>query len=170
MLLMVSLVIQRTAGSEHRLECPIKGLYSQCGASETREGLVPCQPLCRAAYTPPACPRSRSVRQCLCWDCGYLLPVLGFPGHTPLHCAVLAHNALLREQACQALTEEQQKDLQRQSRELESCIHLLVQTGASIYSRVRDGLSYPRAVSVGTPLHLMLVPSSSYRTGEGINW
>uniref|UniRef100_A0A8D0EV60 NF-kappa-B inhibitor delta n=1 Tax=Strix occidentalis caurina TaxID=311401 RepID=A0A8D0EV60_STROC len=55
--------------------------------------------------------------------------------HTPLHCAVLAHNVLLREQGCQMLTEEQQKDLQHQSEELESCIHLLVQTGASIYSR-----------------------------------
>uniref|UniRef100_A0A663LZD9 Uncharacterized protein n=1 Tax=Athene cunicularia TaxID=194338 RepID=A0A663LZD9_ATHCN len=55
--------------------------------------------------------------------------------HTPLHCAVLAHNVLLREQGCQMLTEEQQKDLQHQSEELESCIRLLVQTGASIYSR-----------------------------------
>ncbi|XP_026719479.1 NF-kappa-B inhibitor delta-like isoform X2 [Athene cunicularia] len=58
-----------------------------------------------------------------------------FEGHTPLHCAVLAHNVLLREQGCQMLTEEQQKDLQHQSEELESCIRLLVQTGASIYSR-----------------------------------
>ncbi|NWX18265.1 IKBD inhibitor, partial [Aegotheles bennettii] len=65
----------------------------------------------------------------------YLPPLLGFPGHTPLHCAVLAHNALLREQACQMLTEEQQESLQHQSEELECCIHLLVQTGASIYSR-----------------------------------
>ncbi|NWZ72774.1 IKBD inhibitor, partial [Acrocephalus arundinaceus] len=58
-----------------------------------------------------------------------------FPGHTPLHCAVLAHNTLLRDQGRQALTEEQHRELQQQSRELESCIHLLVQTGASIYSR-----------------------------------
>ncbi|NXU95310.1 IKBD inhibitor, partial [Xiphorhynchus elegans] len=58
-----------------------------------------------------------------------------FAGHTPLHCAVLAHNALLREQSCQSLPEEQQKHLQQQSEELESCIHLLVHTGASIYSR-----------------------------------
>ncbi|NXW76300.1 IKBD inhibitor, partial [Hirundo rustica] len=56
-------------------------------------------------------------------------------GHTPLHCAVLAHNTLLRDQGSQALTEEQHRELQQQSRELESCIHLLVQTGASIYSR-----------------------------------
>ncbi|NXY87781.1 IKBD inhibitor, partial [Alcedo cyanopectus] len=56
-------------------------------------------------------------------------------GHTPLHCAVLAHNALLREQGHQLVTEEQQRDLQHQSQELESCIHLLVQMGASIYSR-----------------------------------
>ncbi|NXI34934.1 IKBD inhibitor, partial [Galbula dea] len=69
------------------------------------------------------------------WGCHHLPPILGFPGHTPLHCAVLAHNNLLREQGCQTLTEEQQKDLQHQSEELESCIHLLVQTGASIYSR-----------------------------------
>uniref|UniRef100_A0A8B9GAG2 NF-kappa-B inhibitor delta n=1 Tax=Amazona collaria TaxID=241587 RepID=A0A8B9GAG2_9PSIT len=65
----------------------------------------------------------------------FLSPILDFSGHTPLHCAVLAHNALLREQGCQMLTEEQQKKLQHQSEELESCIHLLVQTGASIYSR-----------------------------------
>uniref|UniRef100_A0A8C3VDT0 IKBD inhibitor n=1 Tax=Catharus ustulatus TaxID=91951 RepID=A0A8C3VDT0_CATUS len=58
-----------------------------------------------------------------------------FPGHTPLHCAVLAHNSLLREQGRQALPEEQHRELQQQSRELESCIQLLVQTGASIYSR-----------------------------------
>ncbi|NXL31969.1 IKBD inhibitor, partial [Glaucidium brasilianum] len=63
------------------------------------------------------------------------LEMKDFEGHTPLHCAVLAHNVLLREQGCQMLTEEQQKDLQHQSEELESCIHLLVQTGASIYSR-----------------------------------
>ncbi|KFW92469.1 NF-kappa-B inhibitor delta, partial [Phalacrocorax carbo] len=75
------------------------------------------------------------VLQCLCMDCCFLPSVLGFPGHTPLHCAVLAHNALLREQGCQTLMDEQQKDLQHQSEELESCIHLLVQTGASIYSR-----------------------------------
>ncbi|XP_074417622.1 NF-kappa-B inhibitor delta [Larus michahellis] len=82
-----------------------------------------------------ASPRFLSVHQYLHQDCHYLPPVLGFPGHTPLHCAVLAHNALLREQGCQTLTEEQQKDLRHQSEELESCIHLLVQTGASIYSR-----------------------------------
>ncbi|XP_059723033.1 NF-kappa-B inhibitor delta-like [Haemorhous mexicanus] len=58
-----------------------------------------------------------------------------FEGHTPLHCAVLAHNALLRDQGSQAGAEEQHRELQQQSRELESCIHLLVQTGASIYSR-----------------------------------
>ncbi|NXL97126.1 IKBD inhibitor, partial [Tyrannus savana] len=58
-----------------------------------------------------------------------------FEGHTPLHCAVLAHNALLREQSCQTLTQEQHKDLQQQREQLESCIHLLVHTGASIYSR-----------------------------------
>ncbi|XP_065508252.1 NF-kappa-B inhibitor delta [Caloenas nicobarica] len=63
------------------------------------------------------------------------LEMKDFEGHTPLHCAVLAHNALLREQGCQMLAEEQQKDLEHQSKELESCIHLLVQTGASIYSR-----------------------------------
>ncbi|NXQ10126.1 IKBD inhibitor, partial [Peucedramus taeniatus] len=60
---------------------------------------------------------------------------VSFPGHTPLHCAVLAHNSLLREQGRQAVSEEQHRELQQQSRELESCIHLLVQTGASIYSR-----------------------------------
>uniref|UniRef100_A0A8D2PUS6 IKBD inhibitor n=1 Tax=Zosterops lateralis melanops TaxID=1220523 RepID=A0A8D2PUS6_ZOSLA len=60
---------------------------------------------------------------------------ISFPGHTPLHCAVLAHNTLLRDQGRQAVTEEQHRELQQQSRELESCIHLLVQTGASIYSR-----------------------------------
>ncbi|NWH38492.1 IKBD inhibitor, partial [Chloropsis hardwickii] len=63
------------------------------------------------------------------------LEMKDFEGHTPLHCAVLAHNTLLRDQGCQALTEEQHRELQQQSRELESCIHLLVQTGASIYSR-----------------------------------
>ncbi|XP_062464686.1 NF-kappa-B inhibitor delta-like isoform X3 [Pezoporus occidentalis] len=63
------------------------------------------------------------------------LEMKDFEGHTPLHCAVLAHNSLLREQGCQMLPEEQQKKLQHQSEELESCIQLLVQTGASIYSR-----------------------------------
>ncbi|NXB26045.1 IKBD inhibitor, partial [Rhagologus leucostigma] len=63
------------------------------------------------------------------------LEMKDFEGHTPLHCAVLAHNTLLRDQGSQALTEEQHRELQQQSRELESCIHLLVQTGASIYSR-----------------------------------
>ncbi|NXY61739.1 IKBD inhibitor, partial [Callaeas wilsoni] len=63
------------------------------------------------------------------------LEMKDFEGHTPLHCAVLAHNTLLRDRGSQALTEEQHRELQHQSRELESCIHLLVQTGASIYSR-----------------------------------
>ncbi|XP_071432159.1 NF-kappa-B inhibitor delta-like [Pithys albifrons albifrons] len=63
------------------------------------------------------------------------LEMKDFEGHTPLHCAVLAHNALLRGQSCQSLPEEQHRGLQQQSEELESCIHLLVQTGASIYSR-----------------------------------
>ncbi|XP_054251539.1 POU domain class 2-associating factor 1, partial [Indicator indicator] len=58
-----------------------------------------------------------------------------FEGHTPLHCAVLAHNALLQEQGGQVLKEEQQKDLQHRREELESCIQLLVQAGASIHSR-----------------------------------
>ncbi|KAM9369950.1 NF-kappa-B inhibitor delta [Phaethornis superciliosus] len=58
------------------------------------------------------------------------LEMKDFEGHTPLHCAVLAHNALFREQGCQML-----ENLQQQREELESCIHLLVQTGASIYSR-----------------------------------
>uniref|UniRef100_A0A8B9NVU5 IKBD inhibitor n=4 Tax=Apteryx TaxID=8821 RepID=A0A8B9NVU5_APTOW len=50
--------------------------------------------------------------------------------------AVLAHNALLREQqGLHTTVEQRQKDFQHQSKELESCIHLLVQTGASIYSR-----------------------------------
>lgn len=140
-----SAVIQCTTGTEHMLECPIKCLCSQYGAFETRGGLVPSQHMCRDAYALPASPRFLSVHRCLRWDCRYLPSVLGFPGHTPLHCAVLAHNTLLRE-GCQTLTEEQQKDLQHQSEELESCIHLLVQTGASIYSRVRDQLSYLYAV------------------------
>uniref|UniRef100_A0A8B9E6R0 NFKB inhibitor delta n=1 Tax=Anser cygnoides TaxID=8845 RepID=A0A8B9E6R0_ANSCY len=55
--------------------------------------------------------------------------------HTPLHCAVLAHNALLREQGHPGVTKEQQEGLQHQSEELETCIQLLVQAGASIYSR-----------------------------------
>ncbi|KAF4796656.1 hypothetical protein TURU_082248 [Turdus rufiventris] len=63
------------------------------------------------------------------------LEMKDFEGHTPLHCAVLAHNSVLREQGSQALPEEQRRELQQQSRELESCIQLLVQTGASIYSR-----------------------------------
>ncbi|KAM7030196.1 NF-kappa-B inhibitor delta-like [Acridotheres tristis] len=63
------------------------------------------------------------------------LEMKDFEGHTPLHCAVLAHNSLLRDQGRQALTEEQHRELQQQSRELESCIQLLVHTGASIYSR-----------------------------------
>ncbi|XP_053943023.1 POU domain class 2-associating factor 1 isoform X2 [Cuculus canorus] len=63
------------------------------------------------------------------------LEMKDFEGHTPLHCAVLSHNALIREHGCQMVTEEKQKDLQHQREELESCIHLLVQTGASIYSR-----------------------------------
>ncbi|NXC80871.1 IKBD inhibitor, partial [Cercotrichas coryphoeus] len=63
------------------------------------------------------------------------LEMKDFEGHTPLHCAVLAHNALLRDQGRQALAGEQHRELQQQSRELESCIHLLVQSGASIYSR-----------------------------------
>ncbi|RLV89012.1 hypothetical protein DV515_00015089 [Chloebia gouldiae] len=63
------------------------------------------------------------------------LEMKDFEGHTPLHCAVLAHNTLLRDQGSQALTEEQHRELQQQGRELQSCIHLLVHTGASIYSR-----------------------------------
>ncbi|NWX89077.1 IKBD inhibitor, partial [Nothoprocta pentlandii] len=64
------------------------------------------------------------------------LEMKDFEGHTPLHCAVLAHNALLQEQRAQAsMVEQRQKDFQHQSKELESCIHLLVQTGASVYSR-----------------------------------
>ncbi|NXE55033.1 IKBD inhibitor, partial [Casuarius casuarius] len=64
------------------------------------------------------------------------LEMKDFEGHTPLHCAVLAHNALLREQQCRhTMAEHRRKDFQRQSEELESCIHLLVQMGASIYSR-----------------------------------
>lgn len=78
-------------------------------------------------------------------------PILDFPGHTPLHCAVLAHNALLREQDCQILPEEQQKKLQHQSKELEFCIQLLVQTGASIYSRVRNQLNYMMFLCMGIP-------------------
>ncbi|NWI08183.1 IKBD inhibitor, partial [Crypturellus soui] len=64
------------------------------------------------------------------------LEMKDFEGHTPLHCAVLAHNMLLREQRGHCfMVEQQQRNFQRQSKELESCIHLLVQTGASIYSR-----------------------------------
>eukprot|EP00075_Anas_platyrhynchos_P005883 XP_012961954.2 NF-kappa-B inhibitor delta [Anas platyrhynchos] len=63
------------------------------------------------------------------------LEMKNFEGHTPLHCAVLAHNALLREQGHPGVTKEQQEGLQHQSEELESCIQLLVQAGASIYSR-----------------------------------
>jgi len=98
--------------------------------------------------------------------------MLAFPGHTPLHCAVLAHNSLLRDQGCQMLMEEQQKDLQHRSEELESCIHLLVQSGASIYSRVGDRLSYPYAVcfygNSSLPC-LLLVLCSNHRIGEGMN-
>ena len=128
--------------------------------------------MCRDVYALLASPRFLSVHQYLHWDCCYLPSILGFPGHTPLHCAVLAHNALLREQGCQTLTEEQQKDLQHQSEELESCIHLLVQTGASIYSRVRDWLSYPYVVRLyrNSPLPcLTLVLCSNCRIGEGMN-
>uniref|UniRef100_A0A8C5X1X9 Uncharacterized protein n=1 Tax=Malurus cyaneus samueli TaxID=2593467 RepID=A0A8C5X1X9_9PASS len=39
---------------------------------------------------------------------------INFPGHTPLHCAVLAHNALLRDQSSQTLGQEQQEQLQQQ--------------------------------------------------------
>uniref|UniRef100_A0A8B9BHT1 OCA domain-containing protein n=1 Tax=Anser brachyrhynchus TaxID=132585 RepID=A0A8B9BHT1_9AVES len=63
------------------------------------------------------------------------LEMKNFEGHTPLHCAVLAHNALLREQGHPGVTKEQQEGLQHQSEELETCIQLLVQAGASIYSR-----------------------------------
>uniref|UniRef100_A0A8V5GBT4 Uncharacterized protein n=1 Tax=Melopsittacus undulatus TaxID=13146 RepID=A0A8V5GBT4_MELUD len=80
------------------------------------------------------------------------LEMKDFEGHTPLHCAVLAHNALLREQGCQMLPEEQQKKLQHQSEDLESCIQLLVQTGASIYSRVRNQLHYMLFLCVGAPV------------------
>nr|XP_025039744.1 NF-kappa-B inhibitor delta-like [Pelodiscus sinensis] len=64
------------------------------------------------------------------------LEMKDFEGHTPLHCAVLSHNSLFREQQCHlTLTEERKKELQYQSGEVLSCIHLLVQMGASIYSR-----------------------------------
>ncbi|NXA39015.1 IKBD inhibitor, partial [Eudromia elegans] len=64
------------------------------------------------------------------------LEMKDFEGHTPLHCAVLAHNTLLREERghC-SMVEQRPKSFEHQSKELESCIHLLVQTGASIYSR-----------------------------------
>ncbi|XP_034610759.1 POU domain class 2-associating factor 1 isoform X1 [Trachemys scripta elegans] len=66
----------------------------------------------------------------------YDLEMKDFEGHTPLHCAVLSHNSLFREQQCHlTLTEEQRKELQYQSEEVLSCIHLLVQMGASIHSR-----------------------------------
>uniref|UniRef100_A0A8C3XD45 IKBD inhibitor n=1 Tax=Cyanoderma ruficeps TaxID=181631 RepID=A0A8C3XD45_9PASS len=42
-------------------------------------------------------------------------------GHTPLHCAVLAHNTLLRDQGSQAVTEEQHRDL--------SCRTFLIRLG-----------------------------------------
>lgn len=89
---------------------------------------------------------------------------ISFPGHTPLHCAVLAHNTLLRDQGRQAVTEEQHRELQQQSRELESCIHLLVQTGASIYSRVRMGLAIPEFAWEFSPLWC-----SKHRIGEGMS-
>ncbi|NXC46923.1 IKBD inhibitor, partial [Penelope pileata] len=60
------------------------------------------------------------------------LEMKDFEGHTPLHCAVLAHNALLRDRSRPA--EQQQEDAQ-QSRELEACVQQLVQAGASIHSR-----------------------------------
>ncbi|NXL87424.1 IKBD inhibitor, partial [Alectura lathami] len=70
--------------------------------------------------------------------CPLDLEMKDFEGHTPLHCAVLAHNALLRDRGCPAATEEQQQqqeDVRRQSEELEACVQQLVQAGASIYSR-----------------------------------
>nr|XP_033774605.1 NF-kappa-B inhibitor delta-like [Geotrypetes seraphini] len=59
-----------------------------------------------------------------------------FEGHTPLHCAVLAHNSVLREQReGPGLTPTQQDELEPRSRELKACIHLLVQMGALVSSQ-----------------------------------
>ncbi|KYO35724.1 POU domain class 2-associating factor 1 isoform A [Alligator mississippiensis] len=64
------------------------------------------------------------------------LEMKDFEGHTPLHCAVLCHNSLLREQRCHfMITEDRKKELQHQMGEVQLCIHLLVHMGASIYSR-----------------------------------
>ncbi|XP_048824396.1 POU domain class 2-associating factor 1 isoform X1 [Lagopus muta] len=63
------------------------------------------------------------------------LEMKDFEGHTPLHCAVLAHNTLLRDRGRLALPEQQSEELQHQSWELETCVQQLVQAGASIYSR-----------------------------------
>ncbi|XP_019402643.1 PREDICTED: NF-kappa-B inhibitor delta [Crocodylus porosus] len=64
------------------------------------------------------------------------LEMKDFEGHAPLHCAVLSHNSLLREQRCHfMITEDRKKELQHQMGEVQLCIHLLVHMGASIYSR-----------------------------------
>lgn len=68
------------------------------------------------------------------------------PGHTPLHCAVLAHNTLLRDRGRLALPEQQSEELQHQSWELETCVQQLVQAGASIYSRVGTASPHPSFV------------------------
>lgn len=138
---------------------------------ETREGLVPQQCLHRLnkwlnKWLNKCClcqPCLLSAHQCFP---GTVLTSIHiyFPGHTPLHCAVLAHNTLLRDQGSQALTEEQHRELQQQSRELESCIHLLVQTGASIYSRVRTGSGTPGFLWEFSPIWC-----SKHRTGEGMS-
>lgn len=134
-------VIQCTIGTEHIMKGPQKCLYSQHVPFKPEKGLY-LNNRCAEMRTSPS---QRSLPLCtsiVSLGLSLSSPILDFPGHTPLHCAVLAHNALLREQGCQMLTEEQQKKLQHQREELESCIHLLVQTGASIYSRVRNQLNY----------------------------
>ncbi|XP_029429775.1 NF-kappa-B inhibitor delta-like [Rhinatrema bivittatum] len=57
-------------------------------------------------------------------------------GHTPLHCAVLSHNSVMRErQNCAALPDEKQDELASRSRGLKACINLLVHMGASASSQ-----------------------------------
>ncbi|XP_066564795.1 NF-kappa-B inhibitor delta isoform X2 [Amia ocellicauda] len=64
------------------------------------------------------------------------LEVLDFEGHTPLHCAVLTHNAMHREvQHDLTISVAMLKDLESRLVKVMDCIKLLVQGGACVTSQ-----------------------------------
>nr|XP_015193059.1 PREDICTED: POU domain class 2-associating factor 1 isoform X3 [Lepisosteus oculatus] len=64
------------------------------------------------------------------------LEMLDFEGHTPLHCAVLTHNAMHREvQHDLTISMETVKDVESHLVKVMDCIKLLVQAGACVTSQ-----------------------------------